>query len=112
MTSLLSIWHRLTGIWLGIGSVFLVWWLIALAAGPQPFAVADGFFASWIGRVLLVGWSFAFWFHLTNGLRHLFWDLGLGYRLDTAYASGWAVLAASLLLSLVSWAAAYTVLGP
>jgi succinate dehydrogenase / fumarate reductase cytochrome b subunit len=103
LTSVLSITHRLTGVALSIGSPLLVYWLIAAASGPSAYAALHGFLASWLGLLLLVGWTFCFFFHLCNGIRHLFWDAGYGFNLQTIYASGWAVVAISIGLTLSAW---------
>ncbi|MGC2413951.1 MAG: succinate dehydrogenase, cytochrome b556 subunit [Stellaceae bacterium] len=103
LTSVLSITHRLTGIALSIGSPLLVCWLIAAAAGPSAYASLHGFLASWLGLLLLLGWTFSLFFHLCNGIRHLFWDAGYGFDLQTIYASGWAVVAISIGLTLTAW---------
>ena len=103
LTSVLSITHRLTGIALSIGSPLLVCWLIAAAAGPSAYATLHGFLASWLGLFLLLGWTFSFFFHLCNGIRHLFWDAGYGFDLQTIYASGWVVVAISIGLTLSAW---------
>ncbi len=103
LTTVLSITHRATGIALSVGAVFLVWWLVALAYGPQSFAVPRAFFQSWIGVVFLLGWTFSLFFHLCNGIRHLFWDAGKGFDLKTTYASGWTVVAASVVLTAALW---------
>ena len=103
LTSVLSITHRLTGIALSIGSPLLVFWLIAAAAGPSVYAPLHGFLASWLGLLMLLGWTFSFFFHLCNGIRHLFWDAGYGFDLQTIYASGWAVVAISIGLTLSAW---------
>jgi succinate dehydrogenase / fumarate reductase cytochrome b subunit len=103
LTSVLSITHRLTGIVLSIGSPLLVFWLISAAAGPSAYATLHGFLASWLGLFLLLGWTFSFFFHLCNGIRHLFWDAGYGFDLQTIYASGWAVVAISIGLTLTAW---------
>src|SRR5258708_6575464 len=70
LTSMLSISHRLTGVALGIGTLFLVWWLVAAASGDAAFATAQTFFGSWLGVLMLCGWTFSFFFHLCNGIRH------------------------------------------
>ncbi len=57
LTSLLSISHRLTGVALGLGTLFLVWWLVAAASGDAAFAAAQAFFGSWLGLLLLFGWT-------------------------------------------------------
>jgi succinate dehydrogenase / fumarate reductase cytochrome b subunit len=103
LTSVLSITHRLTGVALSIGSPLLVYWLIAAAAGPSGYAALHGVLASWLGLFLLLGWTFSLFFHLCNGIRHLFWDAGYGFDLKTIYASGWAVVAISIGLTLTAW---------
>ncbi|MGE0715063.1 MAG: succinate dehydrogenase, cytochrome b556 subunit [Alphaproteobacteria bacterium] len=105
LTSVLSILHRGTGIALAVGTLLLVWWLIAAASGPAAYASAQGFIASWIGLLMLAGWTFSLFFHLCNGIRHLFWDAGRGFDLKTTYASGWAVVAASGALTILAWIA-------
>ena len=111
LTSVLSILHRITGIGLAIGTLLLVWWLIAAAIGPTAFNTVQSFIGSIIGRILLLGWSFALFYHLSNGIRHLVWDAGKGFELTTAYASGRLVVAGSVVLTAISWFAAYAVLG-
>ena len=103
LTSVLSITHRLTGVVLSVGSPLLVYWLIAAAAGPSAYTALHGFLASWLGLLLLLGWTFSLFFHLCNGIRHLFWDAGYGFDLQTIYASGWAVVAISIVLTLAAW---------
>ena len=104
LTSMLSISHRLTGLALGLGTLFLVWWLIAAASGDAAFAMAQAFFGSWLGLLMLFGWTYSFFFHLCNGVRHLMWDTGHGLDLHTAYTTGWAVLATSGLLTVAAFA--------
>jgi succinate dehydrogenase / fumarate reductase cytochrome b subunit len=103
ITSALSILHRFTGIALSVGSILLVWWLIAVAAGGKWFAATHGFIASPIGMTLLVLWSAAFFYHLCSGIRHLFWDAGYGFELRQAHRAGYAVLAATALLTIITW---------
>jgi succinate dehydrogenase cytochrome b subunit len=103
ITSVLSISHRFTGLALSLGTLLLVWWLVALASGPQAFAQAQGFVGSWLGRLLLLGWTFSLFFHLANGIRHLCWDAGYGFDIKTTTISGWAVVAASVALTAVAW---------
>lgn len=111
LTSVLSILHRITGIGLAVGTLLLVWWLIAAAAGPTAFDTVQNFIGSIIGRLLLLTWSFALYYHLCNGIRHLVWDVGKGFELGTAYASGWLVVAAAVMLTVISWVGGYAVLG-
>jgi succinate dehydrogenase / fumarate reductase, cytochrome b subunit len=103
LTSVLSILHRITGVALAVGTILLVYWLIAAASGPGAFATAEAVIGSWIGFVLLFGWTFALFFHLANGIRHLFWDAGLGFELKAVYASGWTVVAVATALTLLSF---------
>ena len=107
LTSVLSILHRLTGVALAVGTLLLVYWLAAAASGPEAFAVARGLIGSIIGRLLLLGWTFALFYHLCNGIRHLFWDAGYGFELSAAYRSGWLVVIASTLLTLGCWLLGY-----
>ena len=103
-SSMLSIMHRVTGILLALGGLLLAWWLVAAASGPEAFAVVQAFLGSLPGRILLVGWTWALFYHLCNGIRHLVWDAGIGYELDTAAATGAIVVAASIILTLATWA--------
>lgn len=102
LTSVLSIGHRATGLALSVGAVLLVWWLVAAATGDADFAVAQGFWRSWLGILLLIGWAFSLFFHLCNGLRHLAWDAGWGFSLKATYRSGWTVVAASVALTVIA----------
>ena len=106
LTSVLSISHRITGIVLSAGTVLLAWWLIALAAGPDSFARASAILGSIPGKLILFAFTLALSYHLCNGIRHLFWDAGYGFEIETAYASGKAVLAASVVLTLLVWVVA------
>jgi len=103
ITSVLSILHRLTGVALAIGTLVLVYWLIAAAMGVEEFATAQVLVGSFLGRLLLFGWSLALFYHLANGIRHLVWDMGAGFELATATRSGWAVLVVTLALTLAAW---------
>jgi succinate dehydrogenase / fumarate reductase cytochrome b subunit len=103
INSALSILHRLAGIALAVGSILLAWWLIAVAAGGEVFAATHAFIASPIGILLLFFWSVAFFYHLCNGIRHLAWDAGWGFELRTAHFTGYVVLAATIVLTVVTW---------
>ena len=109
LTSVLSISHRVTGIFSSVGALLLVSWLIAAAMGPQAYSAMQGFLGSWLGLILLFGWTFSFFFHLCNGIRHLLWDAGCGLELRTIYASGWIVVAASTVLTLAAWIVSFAV---
>jgi len=96
ITMWLSSLHRITGLLLSAGAVVLGVWLIALASGPESFAAVAGVVgAAWF-KPLLVGWTFCFFFHLANGVRHLFWDAGYGFDPKRIRASGWTVVAVTV----------------
>ena len=107
ITSVLSILHRATGIFLCFGAVVFAWWVVALALGPEAYAAVRSALGSWLGRLLLLAWTFSFFYHLCNGVRHLFWDAGIGFELRTVHASGLAVVAASIALTLIAFGLAY-----
>ena len=111
LTSVLSISHRVTGIVMSVCSVLLVAWLIAAASGPQTYTAVQELMRSWIGFFLLLGATFSLFFHLCNGIRHLVWDAGHGFMLRTIYASGWTVLATSVVLTIAAWVASFIVMG-
>ena len=106
-----SILHRATGVGLGLGTIWLAWWLIAAATGGDAFATVQAFTGSIIGRLLLFGFTWALMYHLLNGIRHLIWDMGYGFEVKTANASGWAVVIGSVVLTVLVWIAGYMVQG-
>ena len=110
LTSVLSITHRLSGVALAAGTLLLVYWLAAAAAGPEAYESAQSFVGSFLGRLLLFGWTVGLFFHLCNGIRHLFWDAGYGFELDEVYRSGWTVVVATAVLSLLVWIVGYSVM--
>ena len=103
ITSALSILHRLTGIALAVGSILLTWWLVSVATGGELYAATHAFIASPIGVLLLFLWSVAFFYHLCNGVRHLAWDAGYGFELRQAFLGSYAVLAATVVLTVLAW---------
>lgn len=111
LTSVLSILHRITGVVMAFGTFVFVWWLVAVALGGEAYSILQDIFSSWFGRLLLFGWSFALFYHLCNGIRHLFWDIGKGFDLTTAYRSGWIVITSATFLTFVVWVCAYTSIG-
>ena len=100
----LSIFHRLTGIALSLGLLPLCYWLVSLAGGEKSYAAAARVFASPLGLLILVALTFAFMYHLLNGIRHLFWDAGLGFERTQRHASGWFAILGALLATLGLWA--------
>lgn len=107
LTSMLSILHRITGVGLSVGALLLVGWLVAIAGGPWTYAAFAQHLGAWYGQLLLLGWTWSLLYHLCNGIRHLFWDLGHGYSIPVAYRSGYAVVAASFVLTAAAWGLAY-----
>lgn len=103
LTSVLSILHRLTGVALSLGTPLLVIWLGSIAGGPHAYQTASTWFTSPLGIACLFGWVFCFYFHLANGIRHLFWDLGWGYELKDVYRSGWIVVGFSCSLTFLTF---------
>ena len=102
LTSMLSILHRATGIALAVGALYLAIWVMC-AMSPRAYAYFQSFNGSLLGRFVLGGWLFSAFYHLGNGIRHLFWDAGYGFELKDAYRSGWIVVGVSLVATAVSW---------
>lgn len=98
-----SILHRATGLAMAVGFIVLVAWLFDAASGPDVYAVFLGAMDSLVGRLLLVGWSFAFFYHLSNGIRHLVWDTGRGLEKGQATTSAWFVIVLSVVLTAAFW---------
>ena len=107
LTSMLSITHRATGMGLSAGTLLLAGWLVALASGPEAFAAYASHVGAWYGQIVLLGFSWSFLYHLCNGIRHLFWDIGKGLDVPTAYKTGYAVVIVSGLMTVAVWALAY-----
>ena len=111
LTSVLSIAHRMTGVLLSACAVVLVFLLIAAASGPEAFSWFQAFIGSWLGQILLLGATFTFFLHVCGGIRHLVWDTVHGFELRQIYASGWLVVAVSVVLTLTSWLAGLMIAG-
>jgi succinate dehydrogenase / fumarate reductase, cytochrome b subunit len=99
----LSILHRLTGVALAVGLIALSYWLVSVAAGEHAYAAAARQFASPLGLAVLIGWTFAFFYHLLNGIRHLFWDAGYGFERTQRHVSGWFAVLGALAMTLALW---------
>lgn len=108
VTMATSILHRATGCALAAGTLLLTWWLAAAAAGPDYYALVQACLGSILGRLVLLGFSWALFYHLLNGIRHLFWDAGHGYSIPVANKSGWAVIIGSVVLTVLAWILAYS----
>ncbi len=102
-TMALSITHRITGVGLAVGTLLMTWWLVAAASGPDAFARVQGFIGSGLGLLLMFGWTWALFYHLANGIRHLVWDAGYGFELGAARQSAYIAAGASLGLTILAW---------
>ena len=102
----LSILHRATGVMLSLGALVLGGWLITVAAGYEAYGRVMEWLSSPFGRFMLFAWTFCFFYHLSNGVRHLFWDAGFGFDKHRARLTGWVVVAVALILSIGLWTAA------
>ena len=103
LTMILSILHRATGVSLSVGLIIFSVWLFAIAFGEQYFTFFVYISSNWIGRFLLVVWTFAFFLHFCNGLRHLYWDTGRGFDRERVEISARIVVFSSLLLTSIFW---------
>ncbi|AXQ92412.1 succinate dehydrogenase, cytochrome b556 subunit [Cereibacter azotoformans] len=102
LTSTTSIFTRITGNGLIVGTMLVTWWLLAAALGPEQFATADAVLTSWFGDIVLLLSVWALWYHYLAGLRHLYWDTGKGLEITTAEKLGWACIGGSLILTLLT----------
>lgn len=107
----LSVLHRATGIALGVGTLLLAWWLIAVAAGPDAFNAVQACLSGWFGRLVLFGFTWALMLHFCNGIRHLVWDVGQGFEIKTVRMSSLLVLIGSIVLTVIAWVLGYNLLG-
>lgn len=102
LTSMTSIFTRLTGNALLLAALMIVWWFLAAAIGPDYFAYADGLITSWFGDIVMTLSLWALWYHMLAGLRHLYWDTGRGLELKTAETLGLAVIIGSFVLTIIT----------
>ena len=106
VTMVSSILHRATGVAMSLGFIVLVTWLFDAASGPDAYAMFLGAADTLVGKLFLVGWSFAFFYHFANGIRHLVWDTGRGFEKQQATASAWFVIVLSVMLTAGFWGVA------
>lgn len=111
ITMAMSIIHRITGIGLYAGTALLAWWLIALATGPDAYALFLNVAGSWIGKLVLLGFTWALVNHLLSGLRYFWWDAGLAFEKKTADIISWSAAIGGVVLTIVIWAAAICLRG-
>jgi len=111
LTMMMSIVHRITGGALYFGTLLLVWWLVAAATGPEAYATFLDAATSWIGRLVLLGYTWALIHHLLGGVKHFVWDMGKGFDLTTIEWLARLSLVGSVLLTGVVWILAYAMAG-
>jgi len=104
ISSTLSIVHRMTGVALSFGALVLVGWLVSIVSGYNMYSVVNDLLSSIIGSLALFGWTFCFFYHLCNGIRHMCWDVGKGFERLRAQQSGMLVLAVAIILTVGLWA--------
>lgn len=107
----LSIIHRATGVALYFGTLLLVWWLIAAASGPAAYAYVQAFAGSFIGRLILFGYTWALVHHAMSGIRYLVWDLGYGFKPAEREWLTRAALVAGIVITVLLWIIAYAIGG-
>lgn len=103
MTSVMSIIHRACGFALAVGTIMVIWLLIAAASGPESFSTYNWFSNTMVGQLMIFGWSLALCYHLCNGIRHLFWDMGYLFKIENAYKAGYVVWASTAILMALIW---------
>jgi succinate dehydrogenase / fumarate reductase, cytochrome b subunit len=103
LTTVMSITHRFTGSALAVGTLLVIWLLIAAATGPGAYGVVMNFCHSILGKLMLFGWTAALYYHLCNGVRHLIWDTGRLLDLKGAYGAGYIVLFTAVFLTVLTW---------
>jgi succinate dehydrogenase / fumarate reductase cytochrome b subunit len=103
ITMAVSIIQRITGGALYFGTLLLVWWLAAAAAGPGPFALANGVLGSWFGLIVLFGFTWALMQHMLGGIRHFIWDFGAGMEKGTRDSIAWGNVIGGAGLTVIVW---------
>ena len=111
ISTVLSITHRATGLALFAGSALMVAWLWSAAYAPSYYVTLHEWLVSPLGEICLLGWTASFYYHLGNGIRHLFWDAGYGFTLPVMNKTGWLVVIFTVLMTALTWAAACPALG-
>ncbi len=106
MTSVLSIMHRAAGYALALGTIMVVWMLVAAASGPEAYGAFQDFVGTALGKFMIFGWSVALFYHMSNGVRHMLWDMGYLFKIESAYKAGYLVLAMTAILTALVWWAA------
>lgn len=103
LTAILSITHRATGVILSVAALVMIWVLAAAASNADYYASVSGHLSSWYGQIFLIGVTFSLYLHFCSGIRHLFWDAGVGFELDTVAKSSKMVIAGAIVLTIATW---------
>jgi succinate dehydrogenase / fumarate reductase cytochrome b subunit len=103
LTAVFSIFHRITGVGLSIGSIFLAIWISLLAMGPTYFYIFEAISRTTFFKIILFFWTIGVFYHLYNGTRYLYWTYGLGMDLKSVYVSGYLVIFLTFLSSFFVW---------
>ncbi|HWK98260.1 MAG TPA: succinate dehydrogenase, cytochrome b556 subunit [Pseudolabrys sp.] len=111
LTMTMSIVHRITGGALYFGMLLLAWWVISAASGPNAYATFEAFIGSFIGRVILFGYTWALLHHMLGGIRHLIWDTLHGFQPAEREWLTLATLVGSIVLTVVVWVIGYLAVG-
>lgn len=109
LSSATSILHRISGCVLGVATLLFTLWLVTAAAGEPAFAMMQWFWSTWVGMIVLFGFTLALCYHFCNGIRHLFWDSGKGFELKTAHTTGVTVFVVAGLMTATFWIIAFLV---
>ena len=111
LTYVMSGFHRVSGFVLYFGVVLIAWWLVAAASGPNAYANVEWFMGSLIGRLVLLGYTWALLHHMLGGVRHLIWDLGYGFEPAEREFLALATLVGSISLAIIVWVVGYLAMG-
>ena len=103
LTSVFSIFHRITGIALSIGSILITLWIAIIALGPDYFLLFNLISSSLIFKIILFFWTICIFYHLFNGIRYLFWTFGFGMELNTVYNTGYLIIILTFLSTIMLW---------
>ena len=103
LTAVFSICHRLTGIFLTLGSLLLVFWFLSISIGENFYNYFQIISSNFIFKAILFFWTLAFFYHLFNGIRYLFWSFSLGMELKTVYLSGYIIALLTIISTIIVW---------
>jgi len=111
LTMVMSGLHRITGLFLYLGGIFLAWWLVAAASGPNAYGFVQWFIGTWIGKLFLLGYTWTLIHHTLGGVRHLIWDTGRGLEAGEREWLAGATMVGSIALTALLWVAGYFFIG-